>query len=471
MMISDVLASLQRREPLPLMTWALLNHALSESFLNDLFERTAIKQYSKTLLFSNIFALMSLVVTGIKSSVGRALQSKLVPVGVSDQAFYDKLNAIEPTVCEALVQESSKRLKAICDSLGNVKPPPVQGYRTLMLDGNALGSTEHRIDELREIGSAPMPGKSLVVLDPQYSLATNMITCEDGWAQERSMSDRIIALVCVSDLYIADRNFCTVKILHGIHNSGGAFLIREHKALPWTPIQELVEIGSDERGTVYEQDVRIENKEDGTFLIARRVVLKLLNKKTTRDGDRTITVLTTLPKEVADAWKVMELYQKRWTIETMFQTLKTTFRCEVSGLGYPRAALFVFATALVAANVLSTVRAAIRSVHGMEAEAMLSTFYLVGAIQVGCATFIDGFGAEIVGPHSNMNEKDLLSFLRACAGNLDLTRYKKKPTRAGRKKSNKRPPAPPDRPHVSTARILSNSERKKNSNKLSRCYA
>jgi len=470
MMISDILASLQRKEPLPLMTWALLNHALSESFLNDLFERTAAKQYSKNLLFSNVFALMSLVVTGIKSSVGRALQSKLVPVGVSDQAFYAKLNAIEPAVCEALVQESSKRLKRICDSVGNVKPPPVQGYRTLILDGNALGSTEHRIDELREIGSAPMPGKSLVVLDPQYSLATNMITCEDGWAQERSMSDKIIALVCVSDLYIADRNFCTVKILHGIHNNGGVFLIREHRGLPWTPIQELVEIGSDERGMVYEQNVRIE-KEDGTFLIARRVVLKLPSKKTTRDGDRSIAVLTTLPEEVADAWKVMALYQKRWTIETMFQTLKTTFRCEVSALGYPRAALFVFGTALVAANVLSTVRATIRSVHGMAAEAMLSTFYLVGAIQAGCATFVNGFGAEIVDQYRDMSEKDLLIFLRTCASNLDLARYKKKPTKANRKKSEKRPAAPPNRPHVSTARILASSGRRKNLNKIAFTYA
>jgi hypothetical protein len=470
MMISDILACLQRREPLPLMTWALLNHALSESFLNDLFERIAIKQYSKKLLFSNVFSLMSLVVTGIKSSVGRALQSKLIPVGVSDQAFYEKLNAIEPAVCEALVQESSKRLEKISAALGNEKPPPVQGYRTLILDGNVLGSTEHRIDELRDIGSAPMPGKSLVILDAQRSLAIHMIACEDGWAQERSMSDQVIERVCVGDLYIADRNFCTVKLLHGIHNNGGAFLIREHKTLPWTPIDKLVEIGSDERGTVYEQNVRIE-KEDGTFLIARRVVLKLPDKKTTRDGDRMISVLTTLPKEVADAWKVMELYQTRWSVETLFQTLTTTFRCEVSALGYPRAALFVFATALVAANVLSTVRAAIRSVHGMEAEAMLSTFYLVGAIQAGCATFIDGFGAEIVGPYSNMNKNDLLKFLRTCASNLDLTRYRKKPTRPRRKKSEKRPAAPVNRPHVSTARILASSGRKKNLNKISLAYA
>jgi hypothetical protein len=59
-----------------------------------------------------------------------------------------------------------------------------------------------------------------------------MIPCEDGHAQERSMSDEIIKRVRVGDLTIGDRNFCTTKILCGIVERGGDFLIREHKNLP-----------------------------------------------------------------------------------------------------------------------------------------------------------------------------------------------------------------------------------------------
>ena len=51
----------------------------------------------------------------------------------------------------------------------------------------------------------------------------------------------------------------------------------------------------------------------------------------------------------------------------MFQTLTEALVCEINTLAYPKAALFGFCTALVAYNVLATVRAALRSEHGREA--------------------------------------------------------------------------------------------------------
>jgi hypothetical protein len=119
MLIPNLLARYQEKEPIPVMAWALLSHALSADFLNDLFDRTACKQYAKKLLFSNIFELMSTVVTRVHRTVGAALQRKLQPIGVSDQAFYDKLKGLEPALCEALVRESSQRLSAVVDALGD----------------------------------------------------------------------------------------------------------------------------------------------------------------------------------------------------------------------------------------------------------------------------------------------------------------------------------------------------------------
>ena len=51
-------------------------------------------------------------------------------------------------------------------------------------------------------------------------------------------------------------------------------------------------------------------------------------------------------------------------IETAFQELEATLNGEVNTLGYPKAALFAFCLAVVAYNVLSTLKAALRSVHG-----------------------------------------------------------------------------------------------------------
>jgi len=466
MLVSDILGRYQRKEPLPLMAWALVNHALSDAFLNDFFERNAARQYSKKLLFSNIFALMNLVVTRVKSSVGEALRSKLVPVDVSDQAFYAKLNSIEPEVCEALVREASQRLAAVSSAIGNEKPAPLPGYRTIVIDGNAIGASQHRIDELQDIPSAPMPGKSIVFLDPQHTSATEMIACEDGWAQERSMSNEIIKRICIGDLAIADRNFCTRKLLFGIHDQGGSFIIREHKSLPWEAIGSLEFVGENEGGRFFEQQISIK-QEDGSSLVMRRIVIELPEQKSTRDGDRTIALLTILPPLDADAMKVGDLYLTRWTIETLFQTMTTTFRCEMKSLGYPRAALFIFAMTLVASNVLSTLRATIRSVHGYAAEAVLSSFYLVRAIQSSYETFIDGFGAEVLAAYNRMSLSDVILFLRNCAQHLDLSRYKKARTQKGRERKTKKGLAPQDKPHVSTARILAASKRKKNFDKIS----
>jgi hypothetical protein len=95
-----------------------------------------------------------------------------------------------------------------------------------------------------------------------------------------------------------------------------------------------------------------------------------------------VALLTNLSASVADAPTVARLYLQRWSIEGMFQVITDTFNCELNTLGYPKAALFVFCTAIVAFNILSTVKAALKSVHGVgKIEAGLSDYYLVEEVQ------------------------------------------------------------------------------------------
>ena len=65
-------------------------------------------------------------------------------------------------------------------------PDLLPGYRIKIIDGNAIAATEHRLKPLRDINSAPLPGQSLVVLDPSLMLAVDVFPCVDGHAQERS---------------------------------------------------------------------------------------------------------------------------------------------------------------------------------------------------------------------------------------------------------------------------------------------
>ncbi|MEO1690716.1 MAG: hypothetical protein AAFR63_04180 [Cyanobacteria bacterium J06631_6] len=110
----------------------------------------------------------------------------------------------------------------------------------------------------------------------------------------------------------------------------------------------------------------------------RRVVIEPYQP--TRHGDRQVAILTHLPRSVADAETITQL--RRWNIEGMFLVITDTFNCELNTLGYPKAALFVFCVVIVAFNILSTVKAALKSVHGVgKVEAGLSDYYLVEEIQ------------------------------------------------------------------------------------------
>ena len=46
----------------------------------------------------------------------------------------------------------------------------------------------------------------------------DLISCEDGHAQERTYLNKPAERVAADELWIADRNFCTVDFLFAIHH-------------------------------------------------------------------------------------------------------------------------------------------------------------------------------------------------------------------------------------------------------------
>jgi IS4 transposase len=212
-------------------------------------------------------------------------------------------------------------------------------------------------------------------------LATDVVPCEDGHAQERSLLDQILAKVAAKDLWIADRNLCTTDFLFGIAGRGGFFAIRQHAStLHWEFVGKRRACGRIETGQVFEQTIRATNEAD-EILILRRITVLL--DQPTRDGETELHILTNVPAKDARAEVIADLYRRRWTIETAFQELEASLNSEVNTLGYPKAALFAFCVALVAYNVLSTVKGALRSVHGEEKVAdEVSGYYVADEIQM-----------------------------------------------------------------------------------------
>jgi hypothetical protein len=440
--------------PLTVMTRALMETALRPEPLDELFERVAVEQYERELLFSTVVDVMALVACRIYKSPHAVYVEHSDRFAVTLKCFYEKLYGVELPVMRELVRDNARRLQPVIEHLQGILPPLLPGYRVKILDGNALAGTHHRIKELRQTKSAALPGKSLVVLDPSLALTIDVIPCEDGHAQERSLLGAVLPTVEPKDLWIEDRNFCTLGFILGVKTRKGSVLVREHKGLPWKALNNLCRVGRIDTGVVFEQDVQIE--EDGKRLRLRRIVIRL--DEPTRDGETEVVLLTDVRRK--SALKLARLYLERWTIENVFNILTTTLKCEQSSLGYPKAALFAFCVTLVAYNILATVKAALRSVHG--SDKVEQEVSLIKVTEHICRNY-DGMMAGLPPmewlPFRHLGPREMAACLRELAGKVDLRKVRKAPTKT--KKRKKTASFDPSKPHISTTRLLAARRRKK----------
>jgi len=450
MLFQDAFERFVQRSPFTVMVRGVLENLLRPEKLDALFAETADRQYTRKVLFSSLVDLMGLVVCKIRPSMHAAFHAREEKIDASLAAVYEKLNHLEPTIAAEMVRRTAQDAAAIIDTMGGGLPEWLPGYDIRILDGNRLTGTEHRLEELRHTKQAAMPGQSLVVIDPVRGLASNVVPCEDAHAQERSLLDAVIATIRTRDLWIADRNFCTAKFLFGLAERSAFFVIRYHRgSFACQPVGKRRQRGTTETGTVFEEKVRAEH--DGVTRIWRRVTLVL--NEPTKDGEREIVLLTNLPVKDADACRVAELYRQRWTIEGVFLDLTLALRCEIDTLGYPKAALFGFCTALVAFNALAVAKAALRSVHGVDrVEQEVSDFQLAAEV----AAVYEGLDIAVAEAKwmefQELTPPAMSRALKQLARQVRLQRFKKH--RRGPKKPRPKRKSGAGSTHVSTARLL-----------------
>jgi hypothetical protein len=330
MLLNQVFEPFIQDKPICVMARGVLQRILDPQHIDQLFARTAQCQYTHQLLFSALVDLMARVVLGQEPSVHAAYRKLEDQLPVSDQSIYNKLQHVELPVSAALVQDSARRVAPVIDALRASLPPLLPGYRVKFLDGNHLAATEHRLAELRLTWAAPLPGTVLAVLDQEHMTVTDVLLTEDGHAQERSLLDAVYPLVRRGDVWVADRNFCTLGFLWGVMARGGYFVLRQHGNVQGEPLGERTTKRRCETGWAYEQRLRLRDGR-GEVIEVRRVTVVL--DQPTRDGATEIHVLTNLPKKVS-AVKVAEVYRKRWTIEGLFFEVAQTLACEIDTLCY-----------------------------------------------------------------------------------------------------------------------------------------
>jgi hypothetical protein len=436
--------------PVAVMAHATLRRVFADSSLNDLFERHAQSQYTRELAFSTITNLMLQVATQKRPSLHAAYRHSEESLPVSVTSVYNKVNGLEPRVSQALVEETAVTLGEIHAAFPKPSTPSVAGLRLRTLDGNFLAGTDHRLDCLRNYGAAALPGMSLVVRDGRSGLLTNLIPCEDAYTSERSLVAELLALAHADDVWLGDRNYCTDGYMRGIAEKKAYFVFRHHAGTELQARGQRKACGSNDSGNIFEQRVRIRSGFE-----CRCITVEL--RKPLRDGSTQLRILTNVPAKRMNAKRALRLYLKRWEIETAFQELTDNLRCEIDTLGYPKAALFGFALAVTAYNILVVMRSALASAQATsvakkeQAEANLSSYHL--AVEVTATTP----GMRIAVPEASWDAlaslplKEFAAWLVKTAAGAQLDRYAKNP-RAAKKPTTVR--RTQRGAHRSTARLL-----------------
>jgi hypothetical protein len=449
-MLSKIFERFVDKAPVSVMVRGILERVLGPEALNVLYDRVVDKQYTRELLFSSVFQLMNLVVCKIQPSIHAAYQEHKEEIETSITAVYDKLNRMDTVTSRALVRETAQQMGEAVSGMNGTCTPWLAGYRVKVLDGNCIEATEHRIEALRRISSGALPGKSLVIYEPELEMATDVFPCEDGHAQERSLLSEVLPTLVARDILIMDRNFCVRDFLHGINARQAYFVCRQHQGLPWEADGEERFIGRGDSGAIYEQWVRVSDSDNNTRRFRR---IRIVLKKATRNGDKELTLLTNLSKTAAHAKQIAEMYRKRWTIETAFQELEAHLHSEINSLGYPKAALFGFCVALVAYNVLAVVKAALRSVHGEHKIANeVSGYYLAGHLGRTYDGMMIAVPEQKWSIFQTMSMEAFTRTLLQLANKVNLAKFKKH--KRGPKKPQPKRSRDSNRPHVSTAKLL-----------------
>lgn len=473
-MLAKIFQPFIEESAVSVMVRGLVERLLNPQQLDEWFEKTAESQYTRELMFSSVFGMMTEVVCGVRSSLNQAYAAHQDELPVSITSVYNKVNGIEGQTSADLVRYSGQQAQALIEELGAERASLLPGYRVRILDGTCLAASEKRLEVLRGESAAALPGKAVVVYDPAFGLVTDMFPCEDGHAQERRLLPEVLERVKPGEVWIGDRNFCTRGFLLGLEQRGAYFIIREHKGLPWVALDAARPCGRTETGTVSEHRIAVTDEQDQQHTW-RRVCVEL--DQPTRDGDPDIHILTNLPAEPPkkdidstrpsdaepiDACQVAEAYRQRWGIETAFQHITQNFNAEITTLGYPRAALFGLSVGLVAYNVFAVVLGALRSAHPeKDLDSTLSSYALAGELRCTYRGMMIAIPSPQWRCFQTCSLTEAATVIRELAGQIRLSAFLKK--RRGPKKPTVKRPYNSKRPHVSTAKQLAAAAARKSS--------
>ncbi len=348
-----------RRLPLADAALRLLDAALGDEFLDDIYRRHRGRSYEGVIRFSTFVHLIADALVGHRGSAHqtfRAAQERGT-VDASLAALYGKLRRVPIGLSQALFGAASARLEAVAVPDANPLPPSVAAFRVLAFDGKKIKHVAKRLRPLRGLNGTVSGGKLLVVQDVGSGRAVAFEATAEGVAADNPLVAGAVAQVrALPDprprLWVGDRAFCDYQTPPRLAEDRDHFVIRYHTKCTFVADPaESARTGTDPNGWNFRDETGwLGGPDHPRRLRVRRITL-------TRPDDEPLVIVTSLTDaEKYPATDLLAVYRRRWGIEAMFLDVTQTFDLRHLIGATPQATVFQAAFCLLLYNVAVTVR-------------------------------------------------------------------------------------------------------------------
>jgi len=371
-LVEGFCADVLTRLPLAEAAWMIWRHVLEDGFLKGLFEVHRGTGHEDKISFASLVRLINDALWEHQGSGRQAFQAarQAGQLEVTDAAVYGKLRRLPLALSEAFLQQATDRLRQLLPDRGEeALPASVRGWQVLVVDGKKLKKLPKRLAALREVSGKVLGGKVVVGLLLNEGLIVTMQASPDGEANDAPLTPGLLAgcQECVAGrhLYVADRQFCDLKIPRLIALEGHAFLIRYSRKMRFFPERER-EFQDAQGRRVSEAWGYLGRPDEPRRMYVRQITLH-------RPGEEDVILVTNLLDETAvPAEDLLEVYLARWTVERVFQQITEVFHLQKFVSSTPQGAIFQFALCGLLYNVIQVIRRYIGDLQQRPARSLSS---------------------------------------------------------------------------------------------------
>jgi hypothetical protein len=293
----------------------------------------------------------------------------------TEQAFYGKLRRMPVPLSEAFLLQATARLRPWLPKSPAVElPQSLNAFRVLVFDGKTFKKAAKRLKPVRGRAGRALGGRALVALELSTGLLVGMAADPDAHVNEAKLVPRLLPMlrehVPGTHLYVADRGFGDLAQFKRCTDAGHHCVLRLHKKSVFTPDStQPARTGVDGRGRAWKDEIGILSSSREGSRPARRITLE-------RPGDEPLQIVTDLlDADRYSANDLLELYRKRWNIESVFQKISDVFHLTHLIGSSPKAVIFQAAFCMLIYNLLQVIQAIVADTQNRKPSS-ISTYNL-----------------------------------------------------------------------------------------------